>query len=73
MDTAAKVGLDTLKTASKKVAHWAAETTDEFTRNKIADKIVKPKPASNENLRDIGKTIIPTEKAEILNELRQKL
>ena len=56
MDTTAKAGLDTLKTASKKVAHWAAETTDEFTRNKIADKIVKPKPASNENLRDIGET-----------------
>lgn len=36
------VGLDVLKTSSKKVAHKADEATDEFIGNKIAKKIVKP-------------------------------
>ena len=34
-------GLDTLKTASKKVIYKAAEATGEFIGNKIADKIAK--------------------------------
>ena len=40
MDT----GLHSIKTASNKANHKAAEATGDFTRNKIADKILKPKP-----------------------------
>ena len=49
LDTAAKTGLDALKTASQKVVHKAAEATGDFIGNKIVDKIVKP----DENLRDV--------------------
>ena len=42
LDTAAKTGLDALKTASKKVVHKGAEATGEFIVNEIPDKIVKP-------------------------------
>ena len=44
LDTATKPGLDALKTASKNVAHKAAEVTGEFIGNRIADKTVKLKP-----------------------------
>ena len=47
LDIATKIGLDALKTASKKVVHKAAEATYEFIGNKITDKIVKPKPVSD--------------------------
>ena len=60
LDTATKTGLDALKTASKKVVHKAAEATGEFIRNKIANKIVKPEPVADENLRDVEETIYST-------------
>ena len=41
--------LDHLKTASEKVVHKAAGATGEFIGNKIGDRIVKQKPAINEN------------------------
>ena len=41
LDTAAKAGLDALKTATKKVLHEAAEATGEFKESKIADKTVR--------------------------------
>ena len=57
-------GLDSLKTASKKVV----DKTGEFVGNKIPDKIVKPKHVINP--RNVEETIIPPEKREeILNEL----
>ena len=74
MDT----GLDSLKTASKKVVH----RTSELLGNKIADavtksnddKIVKPKHVIDENPRNVEEIIIPPEKREeILNALRQVL
>ena len=49
LDTAAKTGLDALKTTSQKVVHKAAEATGDFIGKKIVDKIVKP----DENLRDV--------------------
>ena len=49
MDT----GLDALKTTSKKVFHKVAEATGEFTGNRIADKIVKPKHVIDENSRNV--------------------
>ena len=74
MDTAAKTGLDALKAASKKVTHKTAKVTAELIGIKIAKKVVKPKPVSDENLRDVEEIIIPTEKREeISNELRQVL
>ena len=66
LSTAIKTELDAPKTASKKVAHKAAEATSEFIGSKIPDKFVKPK--------SVAEMIIPLEKREeILNELRQVL
>ena len=48
LDAATKTGLDALKTLTKKLT----DTTGEFTRNKIVNKIVKPKPAPDENSRN---------------------
>ena len=74
MDTAIKAALDAAKTASKKVIHNAAKVTGEFIGNKLADKVVKPKPVPDINSRDVDETGIPPEKREeILNELRQIL
>ena len=53
MDAATTAGLDTLKSASKNVAHKAAEANGEFIGNKSANKNVKSKPAPNANLRNI--------------------
>lgn len=58
MDTAAKTGLVSLKSTSKKVFHKASEATGEFIRNKISDKIVKPKPVTDEKLRDVEELIV---------------
>ena len=50
----------------------STEVTGEFIRNKIANKIVKPKPAPAVNSRNVEEIIIPPEKwEEILNELRE--
>ena len=74
MDTIATTGLDALKTSPKNVLHKAAKGTVEYVWNKVADKIIKPRPFSDENLRDFEKKNIPSEKREeILNKLRQVL
>ena len=39
MDTATKIGMDTVKTASKTIVQKAAEATGDLIGNKIADKI----------------------------------
>ena len=62
MDTAAKTKLDALKTCLKNVVYKATEARSEFVGNKIADKIVKPKPVPNNNLRNVEEIIIPPEK-----------
>ena len=62
------------KNAFEKVVHGAGEATSEFIGNKIADKTVEPKPASDENPRNAEEIITPPEKREeILNKLRQVL
>ena len=67
-------GLDSLKTACKKVIHQAAEATGEFIGNKIAYKIVKPNHVIDKNPRNIEEIIISLGKREeILNKLRQLL
>ena len=74
MDTTTKTAPDALKSVSKKAVHKAAEATGEFIGNKIADKIIKPKAAYNENSIDTEKINIPPKtREEILNELRQVL
>ena len=49
MNAATKTGLDTAKTAFKKVV--SVEATGEFIRNIIAEKIVKQKPMLDANSR----------------------
>ena len=62
LDTAAKTGLDALKTATKRVVHKAAKATGEFILNKITDKILKPKPGPKANSKNVEEVIIPLEK-----------
>ena len=58
----------------QKVVHKTAEATGEFIGNKIADKIVKPKPVPDDNSRYVEEIFIPPEKREeILNKLRKIL
>ena len=72
LDTATKTGLDALKVAFEKEVHKVAEATGEFIGNKIADKIMKPKPVIDENSRNVEEIVTPQEKIqEIFNELRQ--
>ena len=52
-DTSAKTGLDALKTAPKRVVHKTAEATGEFIGNKLAHKIGKLKPVTDENSRNV--------------------
>ena len=74
LDTATKTGLDALRIASKKVVHKASEASGEFIGNKIADKIVKPKPVPNANLRNVEEIVIlPEKREEILDDIRQVL
>ena len=47
VDAVIKTDLNSLKSVTKKVAHNAPEGTREFIGNKTANKIVKPKPASD--------------------------
>ena len=49
LDTVAKTGLDAQKSVTKK----AAEAAGEFIENEITNKIVKPKPVPDENLRNV--------------------
>ena len=68
MDTATKIGLDAAKTAFKNVVNKTAKATRELIGNKIAEKIVNPKPVPDPNLRNVQEVNIPLEKREeILN------
>ena len=70
LDIPTKTGLDPLKTVTKNVTHKAAEATGEPIGTKIANKIGKPKPAPDENSRNVEEIIMPSEQIEeILNEL----
>ena len=62
------------KNASKKVVHKTAEARSEFMRNKIAEKILEPKPVSKANIGYVEEINIPPERREvILNKLRKVL
>ena len=60
MDTTAKTGLNTLKSASKKLILKIAKATVELIENKIAEKIVK----SNVNSENVKEINTPREKRE---------
>ena len=63
-------GLDTVKTASKKVVHKAGK----FLGNKIADEVTKSNDNKIEKQEPVEETLIPPEKRdEILNKLRKVL
>ena len=62
IDTATKTGVDTAKSASKKVVHKIAEATEKLIGNETAEKIVKPKPMLHWNLRAVHELVIPPEK-----------
>ena len=57
LDATTKTGVNALKTLTKKLT----DSTGEFTGNKIVDKIVKPKPAPDENSRKDEEIITSTE------------
>ena len=72
MGNATKVGLDAVKTASKKVFHKTAQPAGEFIGHKTAENIVKAKPLLEVNLRNAEEIVLLQEKKqEILNELRE--
>ena len=63
-NTATKTGLDAAKTDSKKVVHKTTEATGKFIWNKIAEKVVQPRPVSRTNSRYAQEIIIPLQKRE---------
>ena len=52
MNTAAKTGVDTAKTASKRVVQKNSEATGDLIRNKIADKITSLGKAKSKEKED---------------------
>ena len=72
MDTATKKGIDTAKTASKRVVHKTAKTTGDLIGNKIADKISSiGKRKEKERPKETEEIYIPPEKRQqIIDALR---
>ena len=62
LDTATRTWLDIPKIVSKKVVHKVAEATGEFIGNKIAEKIVKPKPVPYVNPRNFEELLFHQKK-----------
>ena len=63
MDTATKTGIDTAKTASKRVVQKTLEATGDLIVNKIADKITSiDKPKEKEKTNKTEEIYIPPEK-----------
>ena len=72
MDTATKTGMDTAKTASKRVVQKAAEATGDRIGNEIVDKVTSiGKAKENEKTKEIEKVYIsPEKRQEIIDDLR---
>ena len=67
--TAAKIGIDSAKTASKRVAQKTAEATEDLIGNKIADKITSI--GKLKETKKIEEIYIPPEKRQlIIDDLR---
>ena len=63
LGTATKTGLDAAKTASKKVVYKKVEVTGELILNKSVQKIVEPKPVSDENSRNAAEILFHQRKS----------
>ena len=72
MNTAARIGIDAAKPASKRVVQKTAEATGDFIGNKIADKIISlGKTKSKEKEDERQEIYIPPEKRQqIIDDLR---
>ena len=71
MDTAAKTGIDTAKTVSKRLFQKTAEATGDLIGNKIANKITSIcKPKEKEKTNKAEEIYIPPEKRQIVDDLR---
>ena len=72
MDTATKTGIDTAKTASKRVVQKNAEATGDLVGNKIADQITSLGKTKNKEKEDESQEIyIPPEKRQqIIDDIR---
>ena len=72
MDTATKTGIDTAKTASKRLAQKTAKGTRDLIGSKIADKITSVgKTKSKEKEDERQEICIPPEKRQqVINDLR---
>ena len=74
MDTTTKTGIDTVKTASKRVVQKTAEAAGDLIGNKIADKITsigKPKEKAKEKTNEPEEIYIPPDKRQqTINDLR---
>ena len=69
MNTATKTGIDTAKTASKRVVQKTAEATGYLIENKIADKITSlGKTKIKKKIQDIY--IPPEKRQQIIDDLR---
>ena len=75
MVTATKAGIDTAKTASKRVVQKTAEATGDLIRNKITDKITSVAKSKSKKKEDetnkIQEIYVPLEKRQqIIDDLR---
>ena len=75
MVTATKAGIDTAKTASKRVFQKTAEATGDLIRNKITDKITSVAKSKSKKKEDetnkIQEIYVPLEKRQqIIDDLR---
>ena len=72
MDPATKTGIDTAKTASKRVVEKTAEATGDLIGNKIADKITSiDKKKEKEKTNKVEENYVPPEKRQqIIDDLR---
>ena len=72
MDTATKSGIDAAKTASKQVVQKNGETTGDFIRNKIANKITSPGKTKSKEKEDERQEIyvLPGKRQQINDDLR---
>ena len=72
MDAATKTGMDTAKTASKRVVQKNAEATADLIGNKIADKITSiGRPKENQKTKEIEEIYIPPQKRQqVIDDLR---
>ena len=74
MDTETKIGIDTAKTASKRVVQKTAEATGDLIGNEIADKISsigKSKEKAKEKPKETEEIYIPPEnRQQIIDDLR---